>query len=411
MNCRICKSNNYKSVLNLGSIYPSNFVSDSPNIEPKPLHLVQCNNCNLVQLEETFDLDVMYKEHYWYRSGLNSGMVNSLKEIVDQIKLRKPECEIKQVLDIGCNDGTLLSFYGDNVWKVGVDPSKNVKESASKICNYFINDYFGAESLRVFHCGKIHRYYKFDVITSIAMFYDLENPNQFVSDIKKVLDVGGIWVIQFTDLLSMLKCNAFDNACHEHLEYYTLDVLHNLLLSHGLEIFDVEYNNVNGGSVRVYVRHLNSARFEATDKLKDALEYEYIYLTKHPIEEFSNKILQEKSTLLKLISDIKNSNETIYVLGASTKGNTLLQHYGLTSDTIDKALEVNKDKFGLKTIGTNIPIIDEEIGIKEKPDYLLVLPWFYRDFFINKFKDYIMAGGKIIFPLPSVTVIDKRHFE
>ena len=401
MNCRICSSPDYKSILDLGNIYPSNFISNGEEITAKPLHLVKCQNCNLVQLKETYNLDAMYRDHYWYRSGLNPSMVMSLEDVVESAlkvySTMNNKVVPKYVLDIGCNDGTLLSLYPKTVLKVGVDPSKNVKELAEQHCDVFVNDYFQLSDFTTYP------YLKYDIITSIAMFYDLEFPNIFLRDVCTVLADDGLWVIQFTDLLSMLKLSAFDNICHEHLEYYSLSVLDNFLAKWNLQIIDVEYNVVNGGSIRAYVTW--KRKEYKRKRVNEALELEQAYLKEHPIEEFGYTILKEKSKLLELVSQIKEANKSIYVLGASTKGNTLLQHYGLNSTIIDKALEVNEDKFGLRTIGTNIPIISEEQGLQEKPDYLLVLPWHFRNFFIEKFDGYLRSGGSLIFPLPTVEII------
>lgn len=414
MNCRICGSDDYASILDMGAIYPSNFIDNGPGVKPKPLHLVKCSYCSLVQLRETFDLDLMYREHYWYRSALNKSMVGSLKDVVDSALKRVTLNKGDAVLDIGCNDGTLLSFYDLRPWnKVGFDPSRNVVPQGVTDDFIFINDYFHVptKDSNLTHKSKkgdipvpIHAFGDgFKIITAIAMFYDLEDPNKFLIDVKSVLADDGILIIQFTDLLSMLRLNAFDNICHEHLEYYSLQVLNYLLEKHGLNIFDVEYNEVNGGSVRVYAqKSMLRKREPAVDMF---MSDEKVVLEKLPIEKFGIRILRRKAELLKLISEIKDADKTVYVLGASTKGNTLLQHYGLDSTIIDKALEINEDKFGKHTIGTNIPIISEEEGMKDNPDYLLVLPWHFKDFFVAKFETYLTNGGKLIFPLPEVMIV------
>ena len=407
--CKICWNTNYNSILNLGAIYPSNFIKSGQEIvSPVPLHLVECAKCGLVQLKEVVNLDDMYRQ-YWYRSGINYSMIQALKNIVDSIKSRIELSKDDFILDIGCNDGTMLSLYNNDCFKVGFDPALNLREVAEQHCDIFVNDYFSLDGLFTDkHSIKIFSN-RFKVITAIAMLYDLEAPELFIESVKDLLHKDGIFVVQFTDLLSMLKCNAFDNICHEHIEYYSLRDLDLLFKTSNMDIFDVEYNNINGGSVRVWVCHKGSRKI--SPRVSEALAIEDDYLQSNPPKIFSSRILKEKSKLLSIISAIKNSNEKIYVLGASTKGNTLLQHYNLTSDLIDCALEINKEKFGLRTIGTNIPVIPEEEGLKQKPDYLLCLPWHFRDFFISRFKDYLLSGGKLIFPLPSVTVITKEIFK
>lgn len=406
MKCRICKSKDYKSVLNLGSIYPSNFIDVEEGIEPKPLHLVQCNNCNLVQLRDSYDLDKMYKEHYWYRSGLNNSMVKSLQDVVSGIHKRYntnfSSNEKPIVVDIGCNDGTMLNMFDNKFTKVGFDPAPNLSPN----CDAFFNDYFSVDTY-------LQRFeeHSANIVTAIAMFYDLENPNKFLQDVKRIIKPYGILVIQFTDLLSMLKVNAFDNICHEHLEYYSLEVLNKLLVDNGFKIFDLEYNKVNGGSIRVYAVPFTDYNYP---KINVHIYAENDYLKEHPVEEFNWRVVEQKTKLLTFLNQEKRKDKTIYVLGASTKGNTLLQHFGIYTDLVDKALEVNKDKFGKRTIGTNIPIVSEQEGLKENPDYLLVLPWHFSEFFIEKFEDYLNSGGALILPLPKFCIItstkDSIHY-
>lgn len=411
MKCKICGNTEYTSVINLGNIYPSNFISEKDIVgSPKPLHLVKCNTCSLVQLKDTYDLDEMYRKQYWYRSSLNPSMKEALQDIVTAVEKRVNfNCTVDRygdemypmVLDIGCNDGTLLSLYNNKkLFKVGIDPAPNVKEYAEKNC-IFINDYFSYDSITKNLFEEIDKG-KYSVITAIAMFYDLDDPNSFLHDISLLLADDGLFVLQFTDLYSMIKCNAIDNICHEHFEYYSLCVLDDLLTKHGLQITDVEYNQVNGGSIRLYIKKYNQSMSGIIEHL---MQYEYKYFKEYPLETFGFRVLLQKAKLLELLANLKLNGKTIYALGASTKGNTLLQSYGLNSDIISKALEVNKDKFGLKTVGSNIPIISEDEGLLEKPDYLLVLPWHYKEFFIKKFESNINDGLGLIFPLPEVEIV------
>ena len=385
MECRNCKGS-LESVLDLGELYPSNFVETTEG-EKIGLELTFCTECGLVQLNDTAELDSMYRQ-YWYKSGLNPTMVKALQNIVDGVKeLGYTEGNI---LDIGANDGTLLKLFGDGYFKVGIDPALNLAEEASKHCN-FINDYFPSEDLPDT---------KYDVITSIAMFYDLPDPNAFVEAINKYLKDDGVWIVQFTDLVSMFKLNAFDNICHEHLEYYSLTFLYEFLNKHNLSIFNVEYNQVNGGSIRLYVdKHSRPVHFS----VNYCLYNEYLYMTSfaNPFEAFKERVLKAKASLKTfLYNKAKLNFDKVYVLGASTKGNVLLQYYGLDTQYLKKALEVNKDKFGLKTVGSNIPIVAEERGMFDNPEFLLILPWGFTNFFVKKFDKYIRDGGQLIVPLP-----------
>lgn len=401
LSCRVC-GGSFIEVFNMGKLYPSNFVNGETNhISQQPLVLVQCKNCGLVQLKHTVNLDLMYRQ-YWYKSSLNPSMVKQLRQLykdtLERVELEDGDC----VLDIGCNDGTLLSFYDKTIFTVGVDPASNLSSEAAKYMSVYVNDYFDMDKLIPVRYGRTNIY---KVITSIAMFYDLPEPLRFIKDIKACLHPEGIWVVQFQDLISMLKTNAFDNICHEHLEYYTISNIRYMLQMFNLEIFDMEYNSTNGGSLRLYISHKGIKN--VTHNVDKFLfrEEQYLNLTKTPMLDFYNRVQKQRNDLLSLLFRIKASSEKVYVIGASTKGNTLLQYYGIGNSIIDKALEVNSDKFGLRTIGSNIEIIPEEEGMKDNPEYLLILPWHFRAHFDSKFEDYINKGGKLIYPLPEVTVI------
>ncbi len=408
-NCRICGSEQLETVLDLGEIYPSDFVKTQKGLKKEPLALVKCQGCGLVQLKDTVELDTMYKQKYWYRSALNKSMLKDLRDVVESIEQRIELKDNDIVVDIGCNDGSLFDFYSNkNLIKIGYDPAPNLSYEAKEHCTHFINDYFDGWSMPR----------KAKVVTSIAMFYDLPFPNIFTSNVKSILDENGIWVIQFTDLYSMFIANAFDNICHEHLEYYSLYVLDKLLNKHGLQIEDCEYNKVNGGSLRVYVRHLDYFGYalSVTEKFINTIEGQSKYFIDNKItfESFYNKILEEKEHTLKFLEKCRIENKSIYMLGASTKGNTLLQVFNITNDLIPLAGEVNSDKFGLRTIGSDIEIISEETMLKLKPDYLFVPIWHFIDDILEKdwAKKYMNEGGHFVVPLPEFkmfgqTTLDK----
>lgn len=401
--CRLCNGL-FESVLNLGEIHPSNFIKeeeDSENYLKYPLHLVKCKSCGLVQLEHTVDMDSMYRQ-YWYRSSLNPSMVKELEDIIVNIKKRVSLVETKDyILDIGCNDGTLLDKFGPLYYRVGVDPARNVYSIYEGKMEVFVNDFFDLKILEESFNNKELKN-KFKVITSIAMFYDLTDPHKFISSMKYLLHQDGIWVIQFTDLISMLKANAFDNICHEHLEYYSLEILKNLLLSYDLDIFDVQYNKVNGGSLRAFVCHKDK-------KIVSPEVAKFLFLERSYLEsgdrfqDFKNNIYRIKNELNNFLGvEVMENEARVFVLGASTKGNTLLQFCNIGDMVIQYALDVNEEKFGRKTIGTDIRIMSEEEGLKLQPDYLLVLPWHFKDYFEVKLQDYKSKGGVVIYPLPTL---------
>jgi len=387
-----------ETVLDFGSIYPSNFVNKDNSKVRVPLELCRGTTSNLIQLRHTMDRDILYR-NYWYRSDLNSSMVESLRDIVTKVQYKIKLFAGDIAVDIGANDGTMLSMFPKYNITVGFDPANNLKDVASNRCSYFINDYFTADKYPLKKKAKI--------VTSIAMFYDLEDPNVFVKDVKKILADNGIWVIQLTDLLSMMKVNAFDTIVHEHLEYYSLEILCELMRMNDMHVFDVSYNRVNGGSIRAYVGH---AGFRITKRnviRAFQKEREYMSSFENPWESFKERVENIKETTMNFIHDELGKGKFIYGMGASTKGNTLLQYFGLTSDEIIKIAEINKDKYGLKTVGTGIPIVPETEALMVRPDYFLVLPWHFINNFIENNQDYLEAGGKFIVPCPEPAVIGK----
>jgi 2-polyprenyl-3-methyl-5-hydroxy-6-metoxy-1,4-benzoquinol methylase len=350
----------------------------------------------------------MYRE-YWYRSGLNKSMVESLREIVEYIK-EYDECystpwqgNVHQfrVLDIGCNDSTLLSFYPEGFTKVGYDPANNLVEYATKHADIFINNYFD---------DTVHFKDKFDIVTSIAMFYDVDKPDEFVQNIKKRLAGDGLWCLQMTDLTCTLTENAFDNVVAEHLAYWTLEHLDLLMKRNGMKILDVSYNKVNGSSIRVLATHENNKVHLVRESVQLALDKEKEVYSGDYWAGFNDMIDETGTKINRLVNSINERGGTVWALGASTKGNTLLQTFGLNNNLIPQALEVSKDKFGKYMLGSNIKIVPEKV-LNENLDFdkvfLLVLPWHFIDFFIEKKADFLAKGGKLIVPLPQPAIISQ----
>jgi SAM-dependent methyltransferase len=408
--CRSCGSKKLIPVLSLGGLYISNFV-DFPRIKEKkiPLELVLCDKkgggCGLLQLRHTFSPEQLYR-NYWYRSGINQSMADALLDVV-----RKTEKTVKlksgdHVIDIGSNDGTLLRFYKTPDLKlVGFEPAKNLIPYARKNCPSaaYINNFFNFRAWQKKYGGKSAK-----IITAIAMFYDLDDPNEFIADIVKCLDDKGVFVIQMSYLPSMLQQNAFDNACHEHLEYYSLTSLNHLLERHALEVFDVELNDVNGGSFRIYIQHKGyrpvSQRVEKMEKFEEKLNLS----RGKPYQDFASRVLSSKKKLYNFIKKETRLGKKVYVYGASTKGNTLLQFCNLDKKLITAAADRNPDKWGKRTVGTLIPIISEEEARKQSPDYFLVLPWHFLKEFIQRESKFLERGGKFIVPLPEFKIIGKK---
>lgn len=402
--CRNCGSGEFAEIIDLGEIFPSDFVLSDEDIEGAPLVLIRCEICDLVQLGHTVDLDKMYRE-YWYKSSLNASMVRSLQDIVDSIQSRVRLEDGDYVVDIGCNDGTMLDMFPSYVRKVGFDPALNLMKDSSGKADFLIPKYFSKEDYYFQEKAK--------VVTAIAMFYDLPNPNKFLADVRNIIDDDGLFVVQFTDLLSMLKINAFDNICHEHLEYYSFFVLNNMFNNNSFTIYDISINDVNGGSVRAYAKPTESVMpADIRDSVADYANSEAQYLSSFddPYMAFSRRIDQHRRTLRSFLHSQVAVNKKIFVLGASTKGNTLLQYYGIDSGIAPYAAEVNSDKFGRKIVSTGIEIISEDQAIEMHPDYFLVLPWHFIESFIenNKILD---KGISLICPLPEPIVYYKMGNE
>jgi NDP-4-keto-2,6-dideoxyhexose 3-C-methyltransferase len=394
--CRIC-GGKLIPILDLGELYISDFVRPGEEGIKAPLVVAECENCGLVQLKHTVNSDSMYKKHYWYRSGLNKSMVKDLKNVVESAEKLIELENGDTVIDIGTNDGTLLSLYKNKnlLNTVGFDPAPNLAELASKNCANFINDYF---------TGENPLFWRTSVITSIAMLYDLPNPNFFVENVKICLDKAGIWIIQFTDLLSMLKVNAIDNLCSEHLELYRLFDVKNLVERHGLEIFKVEYNKVNGGSIRIYVSFPGA--YSVDGSVEKSLVEEKEYLEIDSIVKLYDRFEIYKRKINYFLT--RFPKEKVFAMAASTKGNTLLQLMGWDKDQIRAIGEINRDKIGLVTAGTSIPIIPEEKIFKYEPNLIVVLAWHFKTTFVNTLKNYVENGGLVLFPLPRPHIISSE---
>jgi NDP-4-keto-2,6-dideoxyhexose 3-C-methyltransferase len=411
--CRVCNSS-LDPILSLGEQYISNFLTpEQPDGSKAPLELVLCSRCRLLQLKHSVPADAMYK-NYWYQSGTNQSMRTALGDIAERAEELIHLREGDSVLDIGCNDGTLLGSYRTpGIYKIGFDPAENLAKFSRKAAHKVIVGFFDLEIfLRVPDLHSVRP----KLVTSIAMFYDLENPNRFVADVKKVMHPDGLWIVQMSYLPLMLKQNDFGNICHEHLEYYSLQSFEYLLNLHDFVLVDVELNDVNGGSFRAYIRNRGAAesafgsesyRREAVVRVCALREREArMGLDKmEPYREFAARVERIKQDVSEFIKDHVKRKQKVYVYGASTKGNTMLQYFGLDNSLISAAAERNPDKWGKVTVGTRIPIVSEAEARAAKPDYFLVLPWHFVEEFTAREKDYLSASGRFIVPLPHFALI------
>jgi len=399
--CRACYSKRLLNVISFGNLYLSDFLRTNKKPPKYPLALVLCRNCSLLQLKHTTPSSLLYTDNYGYKSGINQTMKDQLKEIAgNSIKKLKKTDEKITAIDIGANDGTLLKFYPKNVYKVAVEPIKKFAEESKKYTDVVINDFFSYESYK-----KVLKDKKAELITVISCFYDIDDPNKFLKDITNILKDDGILVIQQNYLKLMLEQNAFDNVVHEHLEYYSLTSLQNLLKKHNLEVFDVEVNNINGGSFRTYICIKGERPISQSVKNLLIVEKRLNLDKKTVYKEFAKRVRENKKILKKFIKTEVKKGKKIYVYGASTRGNTLLQYFNLNKKLIPYAVERNPEKWGKKIASVGIPIISEKEARKKMPDYMLVLPWFFKDEFLKRESDYLKKGGHFIFPLPQLEII------
>jgi hypothetical protein len=328
-------------------------------------------------------------------------MQKELREIVEKaVKSYGGDKHILTVVDIGANDGTLIKNYPTFFTRIAVEPIKKFAKEAKKHASMVINDFFNYKSF-----VKVAGKKKADIITAISCFYDIEKPNEFVEDVSKILDTNGVFIVQQNYVVTMLSENAFDNIVHEHLEYYSLHSMQNLLKRHNLEVFDVEESPINGGSFRTYIAYAGTRK--VSKRVENMLSHEQkIGVDKKEIYlQFAQRVKENKRKLLSFLKKEVKKGKKIYIYGASTRGNTLLQYFGITAKLTPFAIERNEEKWGKYISSVGIPIVSEEEGRKQKPDYLLVLPWFFKEEFLQREKSYLASGGHFIFPLPEFEII------
>ncbi|MCR4328837.1 MAG: class I SAM-dependent methyltransferase [Patescibacteria group bacterium] len=388
--CRLCGGKKLKKILSLGNHYVSDFVPKNHKKGVKaPLELVLCANkkCELLQLKHTAPQEIMYARHYWYQSGLSPVIIADLKEIAKtSMKIAKPK-KGDVILDIGANDGTLLGFYPKQLVRVGCEPADNLQEKLKKTATHRIHEFWSEEEYHKLGVPKAK------IVTAIGMFYDMEDPNQFVRDAARVMTDDGLFIAQLMTLKPMIEKNDLGNICHEHLEYYSYPSLVYLFERNGLEIFKVEENSINGGSYRLYARKLNKGSIRYP-------EPKFNYL------KFAKDLEANKNKTVAFIRKEVAKGKKIYGYGASTKGNTILQYYGLTSKLVTAIADKSEEKWGKYTVGTMIPIVNESEARNAKPDYFFIFPWAFVDTFVAREKEWLKGGGKFIVSIPKFRVIE-----
>lgn len=393
--CRACQSNKLTEFLDLGGQYLSDFREDTEKTPVYPLVAVLCEDCKLVQLKHSTPQPEMYHERYGFKSGVSDSIKKDLDHAVTHAFQYKNDP--KTWLDIASNDGTLLSFVPPDVFRAGCDPVGFLCEEAKQHADQIVNDYFTRDFME--ESDNL-----FDVVTSISCFYDMPDPHQFVEDVKHVMSDDGIWLIQQNYLLTTMEINAVDNFCHEHLEYYTLLSLENLLERSGLEVNEVYLSSVNGGSIRTMVSRKGTYPIDKSVELQREREADYGVDTIQPYKDFADNVMGELNKLRNMVIDLKAQGKRIFILAASTRGATIWQSAAIDHNLIDFAVERNPAKVGKYFTAIGVPIISEEEARTLKPDYMIIGPWFFADEIVERENEYLKAGGKLIQPLPKVEV-------
>lgn len=407
--CRICEKTDLVPIIDLGNqaltgIFPKSKDVDVPQ---GPLALVKCSHCDLVQLAHNYDLSMLYGQNYGYRSGLNQSMVRHLRAKVQKIIAKVNPVAGDLIIDIGSNDSTLLQGYpsDQNLTLVGIDPT------GVKFGHYYpkhiqlIPDFFSRANVRKAFGDQR----KAKIITSIAMFYDLERPIQFMQEVHDSLADDGVWVFEQSYMPFMLDTTSYDTICHEHLEYYALKQIKFMADRVNLKILDVEFNDVNGGSFSIMVAKKGSKYPEAAELVAEILrkEDERQLSTMKPYNEFKERTYHHRDQIVAFFKEAKKQGKLVLGYGASTKGNVLLQFCNLTTNELPYVAEVNEDKFGAYTPGTKIPIISETEAKKMKPDSFFVLPWHFKKGILEREAAFMAQGGKMVFPLPEFDSVSK----
>jgi SAM-dependent methyltransferase len=395
--CRACGSTTLVEALNLGEHFLSDFREDQTKPPRVPLVVVRCHDCTLVQLRHTAPPADLYHPRYSFKSGVNPAIARDLADVVATALQWRPGPA--SWLDIASNDGTLLSHVGEYVWRVGCDPLEQFAAECKQHADWVVVDFFTPD--------RFARTVPFDIITSVSVFYDLDDPNQFVEGVKRVLADDGVWVVQQNYLLDMLNANSVDNVSHEHLAYYSVASLSALLARHGLEINDVQHSSVNGGCIRTVITRAGTR--EILPSVDEALDAEQAagLDTLAPLAEFADRSEKALAELRDLIRTINERGQRVWAYGAGTRAGTIWQAAGLDHEDLPFVVDRNPDKVGRFQSAIGARIISEEQMRADPPDYLAIGPWWFKDQFVEREADFLDHGGQLIVPLPELEVIGR----
>lgn len=397
--CRSCRGT-LDPFLDLGYLQLSGYLAPGEEARPTaPLTLAACSDCRLVQLLHTTPRELLF-HHYWYRSGVNEVMRAELADVVRDAVTRVELGPGDVVLDTGANDGTLLAAYASHqpgLLRVAFEPAVNLQPTLRRHADLIVADYFPSQYTAIKQLeGRVK------ILTSIAMFYAVEDIARFLAAVASLLDDDGVWIVQLQDLASMVRMNAFDNICHEHLMYYSVQTFRQLLAPYDLVLTRVEERAINGGSVRLFVRH---AHYVPQPNVMDALLRETAWQTWASFEHFAQQVSVLRRHIYAAVAARVKQQQVVDLYGASTKANTLLQVCGLSQDLVRQAWERSPEKVGRRTAGSDIPIVSEADGRDDPPDALLVGIWQFKDAVVRREHAYLDDGGTLILPLPHLDII------
>lgn len=406
--CRSCGAPDLIGLFSLGAQYLATvFVRDNANHplarRKIPLTLLLCKSCGLVQLKETVRRDLLFQE-YFYRSATNPMMQKALRDLAREFSENLVLERQDFVLDIGCNDGTLLEFCDRRATRVGIEPARNIDWRGVDPSIRIVNDFFSKDIALKASGGR-----RYKGVTSVAMLYSVEDVNAFAAQVRELLTPDGIWCIQVSYLKSMLDTLSFYDICHEHLYYFSLTTLMRTLERHDLEVFDASTNDVNGGSLRVFAGHRTAARpktaglrhlirVEREARLQDAGIY----------REFFARVKRARTAVRRYVGNERKEGRSVIGLGASTKGNVLLQFFGLNRNWLPYISERNPEKVSLRTLGTGIELVSEEEARRLSPSCMLVLIWFFKDEVVAREREYLSLGGSLLFPMPYPHIVTRE---
>ena len=363
--------------------------------------------CGYVKIVGKFNFrSFLHRSFYFpnhpYITGVNIPILKYFEDLVPKIIKKLSLSSNSLVLDIGCNDGSLLRIFQSHGMRVlGIDPGLRSGELAKAKGTIVGRSFWDLETGKAMQKLGLQP----DLITATAVFYHLPDLHSFIEGLKQIMHKKSVFMIQCVNLADLIRENQFDHFYHEHSCIHSITSLKHLFTNCGMRLLDVEYVNVHGGSFVLYVG-LDSHPSGTHESIQNALDIEAKMglLNINTYVDFADRVRKNAKDLVNLLTQLKEENKRVFALGAPVKGSTLLNYCNIGPELVECATEVNNFKIGLLTPGTHIPIIDEKF-LSQQPDYYLILCWNYLDYLMDKYKNYLASGGKFIVPIPKVRIL------